>query len=565
MRSKCTSGAVSKISVADHGQSVSASSGHGFFKLSYKPRICRSKAAVVTMIWNFSALIVFFHYLRPQPQQQFIFKRYDVVFGGVFLLYPVFGWLADAHFGRYRFMRLSIYVLWICGIFYVVIEILKNSNLLEKGHINLIGIIFLAALMVSFGAYQVNAIIFGVDQLIDSSSQDISSYISWYVWMFFLCDVIVSFSQLCTCREYISVSSLLMPVVLTLSVCADILFGRWLVKEPVTFNPLKLIFNVSRYTLRNKYPRQTYSDDKPFSRINVGKSKYGGPFTTEEVEDVKTFFRILILMFMGSFFSGIVFITNQTVSNNMVFHFQDQNYNYSHICTDSSSFSVYLRDCFERTAVNIAGSISMVVVIPLFEIILYPLLRKCIPRLSMMRRFILGMILNFCFQLSLILLEIVGHSLTQQHSHRDSRNITCLLSAGNGPYMEEKSVSLSYRWIALTMLLSAPSQYFLITSCMEFLCAQSPYSMKGVLGGIAYGVGGISILLSSALSVSFKLLTENHLHGIVFGCGVWYYTLVSMLTLFLIIIAFVLNKWYTNRTRDEELHNKPLIVTIAHA
>ncbi len=101
--------------------------------------------------------------------------------------WPVFGWLADGYFGRYRFMRLSIYVLWICGIFYVMSEIFKNSSLLEKGHkiINVVGIIFLAALMVSFGAYQVNAVMFGVDQLIDSSSQDISSYISWYVWVYF--------------------------------------------------------------------------------------------------------------------------------------------------------------------------------------------------------------------------------------------------------------------------------------------------------------------------------------------------------------------------------------------
>ncbi len=60
---------------------------------------------------------------------------------------------------------------------------LKYCSLLEKGHMKIIdtvGIILLAALMVSFGAYQVNAVMFGVDQLIDSSSQDISSYISWY-------------------------------------------------------------------------------------------------------------------------------------------------------------------------------------------------------------------------------------------------------------------------------------------------------------------------------------------------------------------------------------------------
>ncbi len=98
----------------------------------------------------------------------------------------------------------------------------------------------------------------------------------------------------------------------------------------------------------------------------------------------------------------------------------------------------------------------------------------------------------------------MGHSLTWKHFHRDSRNITCWKCA----HTEGKLVSLSYRWIALSLLLNSLGQYVLITFCMEFLCAQSPYSMKGVLGGIVYGVGGISILLSSALSISFNMLTS---------------------------------------------------------
>ncbi len=30
--------------------------------------------------------------------------------------------------------------------------------------------------------------------------------------------------------------------------------------------------------------------------IDLGKEKYGGPFTYEQVEDVKTFFRLLLLI-----------------------------------------------------------------------------------------------------------------------------------------------------------------------------------------------------------------------------------------------------------------------------
>ena len=40
----------------------------------------------------------------------------------------------------------------------------------------------------------------------------------------------------------------------------------------------------------------TYSDDEKPSRFDYAKERYGGPFTTEQVEDVKTFVRILTLL-----------------------------------------------------------------------------------------------------------------------------------------------------------------------------------------------------------------------------------------------------------------------------
>uniref|UniRef100_A0A1X7VPM4 Uncharacterized protein n=1 Tax=Amphimedon queenslandica TaxID=400682 RepID=A0A1X7VPM4_AMPQE len=39
----------------------------------------------------------------------------------------------------------------------------------------------------------------------------------------------------------------------------------------------------------------TYWEEEAPSRLDLGKDKYGGPFTEEEVEDVKTVFRLLLL------------------------------------------------------------------------------------------------------------------------------------------------------------------------------------------------------------------------------------------------------------------------------
>ena len=75
-------------------------------------------------------------------------------------------------------------------------------------------------------------------------------------------------------------------------------------------HPLKLIYNVLKYAWKHKCPENrsafTYWEDDIPSRINLGKNKYGGPFTTEEVEDTKTFFSIILLLstLLGFHLSG---------------------------------------------------------------------------------------------------------------------------------------------------------------------------------------------------------------------------------------------------------------------
>ena len=73
-----------------------------------------------------------------------------------------------------------------------------------------------------------------------------------------------------------------------------LMFNHWLVKEPVTQNPFRLVYSVVRYAIKHKHPEQrrsafTFCEDERPSRIDFGKIKFGGPFTTEQVEDVKTF------------------------------------------------------------------------------------------------------------------------------------------------------------------------------------------------------------------------------------------------------------------------------------
>ena len=65
-------------------------------------------------------------------------------------------------------------------------------------------------------------------------------------------------------------------------------------------NPFKNIYKVLKYSWKHKVPERrsafTYWEEDIPRRIDLGKNKYGGPFTNEEVEDTKTFLRILPLL-----------------------------------------------------------------------------------------------------------------------------------------------------------------------------------------------------------------------------------------------------------------------------
>ena len=70
--------------------------------------------------------------------------------------------------------------------------------------------------------------------------------------------------------------------------------------EKVGINPFKRLWEVLSFAWKHKYPVNrsafTYCEDHTPSRLDFGEKQYGGPFTTEEVEDVKTFLHLLLLL-----------------------------------------------------------------------------------------------------------------------------------------------------------------------------------------------------------------------------------------------------------------------------
>ena len=160
-----------------------------------------------------------------------------------------------------------------------------------------------------------------VDQLYDASSSEIFAYVIWYSWTYITSISIVSTAVLYIGGNYKILALLLVCLNITLAVSLGLLFNNVLIKEPVTQNPFKTVYGVIKYAIKHKTPRQrsafTYTgEDEPPSRIDFGKSKYGGPFTTEQVEDVKTFFRLLLVGILGCALYGFT-IEERSITTNL--------------------------------------------------------------------------------------------------------------------------------------------------------------------------------------------------------------------------------------------------------
>ena len=92
--------------------------------------------------------------------------------------------------------------------------------------------------------------------------------------------------------------------------------------EPGHQNPYRTVYGIIKFAKSHKHPLQrsafTHCDNYIPSRLDFAKERFGGPFTTEQVENVKTFLRILLILFaVGPVFAlevpGSVFIFDSLV------------------------------------------------------------------------------------------------------------------------------------------------------------------------------------------------------------------------------------------------------------
>ena len=136
-------------------------------------------------------------------------------------------------------------------------------------------------------------------------------------------------------------------------------------------------------------------------------------------------------------------------------------------------------------------------------------------------------------------------------------NVTIQCIFHNNP-VPWTSNTLDYRLFAIPEIISAISFVLILVGSIEVLCAQAPYSMKGLVIGIFYGSMVFFLFLSNVIVQLF--ISKSHLWKTksVFSCGFWYLQIkliVHLITFFSILLAVV---YYKKRKRDDVLPNEQI-------
>ena len=240
--------------------------------------------------------------------------------GLMFLVYPLLGHLADVCLNRYRTIKCSFALVirgktaaLTCAIIIVIIMGTPSWNLSISPYIQVkipgIGVL---VSIIGVGLYESNIIQFGLDQLLEAPTPKLIAFIHWYYWatnvgrlIFFYIYTGCNFGF-----KYIGIAMNNTQYALVISgivVCKDgitlflfLLKKKYFYIERAGLNPFKNIYKVLKYSWKHKVPEHrsafTYWEEDIPRRIDLGKNKYGGPFTNEEVEDTKTFLRIIPLL-----------------------------------------------------------------------------------------------------------------------------------------------------------------------------------------------------------------------------------------------------------------------------
>ena len=494
-----------------------------------------------------------------------------------YLLYPLLGWLADVYFSRYKFVLFSFIATIVATLLTTITSVLF-MYFSEYREIFILGGIGVLVGLAGIGLFESTAIQFGMDQMMEASSDQLSTFIHWYNWScsigqvvnVYISSGVLEYFSHCTINlnlghpediinvlhpHYFTITSTVVFIMTSLQLmcacvglCLLVYHKKHLNIDRTGENLLKLIYKVLKYAWKHTCPERrsafTYWEEDIPPRIDLGKSKYGGPFTTEEVEDTKTFFSILLL-----FLSMIGF------------HLSGHGY--------SVEIEIMKNQCPSHwVLIAMAQPLHLIYLTTIIGVPLYEVVRKCCPNYnpSMLKRMGFGL---FCCLIKEAVTIIIQTTMNGNGScnHFDKNAIdscyfltidlningTCLSisnATNNLFYCDQNNTP--FLLLLIPNILQGLSFFLVFMTALEFICAQAPLRLKGLLIGLWYALLATTYLLVEVP----ELFTVSSLSWTIFHA-------VKAFAIFLSLMIYMcVSNRYQYRLRDEVVNEQFLVEEI---
>ena len=452
---------------------------------------------------------------------------FDCVHYVLWVLLPVTGWVAESWLGRYRTIAIGLIICTITLLMLQVAFILLNLKWTPIPAF-VLAIVSLTFGTCGIGGFYTNLLPFALDQMIGASAEELSAAVQWHSWGFVLSILIRNILPCIFVHLHFQLQDTISVVFLTLGslslsvvLIMDCLFHKWLDTHDKAGKPIKLIFEVLNYARKNKYPQLrsafTYIDEEqPHSRLDFGKHKFGGPFTEEEVENVKTVFRLMPLL-VAVAGSALVF-----------------NERYDQFSLHAIQSTTLIRSCFDKMQNNV-GYITGFILIPVYRFIVYPFIKKYIP--SMLKIMGTGIFLCLITTVVKLVVSSVGHFYSNASN--------CIFDDKTAT----GTIPIPIYWVFIVEFVNGVSVIVMLCSLYEFVMAQTPNKMRGIMMGLVltlFGASELGIVLLMKLFLQFQAATPS--------CVFYYYLVLSLLMLLILVVYVILAKCYKLRERDKHIN-----------
>lgn len=508
----------------------------------YRVKWFKNKGAVLIALWSFLVMPAFYLIKAGMRNEHESLDPLNSSIAGItvlstMLLYPIGGWLADARLGRYKTVRYSMWMMWTCTLVITLGEVLRYLSVTYENHIRVW--VFRATCVImatAFAGFQSNIVQLGIDQLIDASSDEITSFIFWYLLTMYIGALCMNFAT--ECIAYINsmfcIQTLYLTFSLTLGLCLDFFGQQWLFKESVIRKSIGNILKVTRYVMKNRKRRYDFvsSDDELPSQFDVAKYQYGGPFTATQVNNVRRFLWMLaILTTCVTFFGALMPV----------------DYARQKVQLRWSRYSDVngMIGCYQKLILHNEDSIFIVFLCLSYEFLIRPFFYKCLPNGSIVRKFVVGTVLFLLWIVSLLTIEVVAYSKEMVLSNSSQILDNECIFNGDAP-----KVKIDRIWLVIPDIFGGLSRFVLLIAAVEFICAQAPSTLKGLMFGTAYAIFGLSTIIHASIGIPF-LFNLHKFDWRPLSCGIWYFFLEGGITVCVLIVIVILVRLYRNFTRKQ--------------